>query len=141
MTDSLLRKFSAIEGRSPLTERERSLLADDASCADDLGCFGWLRGVRERSLMLELRQKNGNIRAVAYAWLESVEFDPSEGITLHVGGKAIRIRGRHLNTEVRPLVRLFEGLIRHRVPWVREASGRERLESPEQPTVIDRIEW
>lgn len=141
MSDSLLRKYTGVEGRSPLTERERSLILDDAESVDDLGVFGWLRGVRERAMMLELRRKDGNIRAIAYAWLESVEFDPSSGLTLHAAGKSIYIRGRHFNTEVRPAVRLFDGLIRHRVPWVREASEKELIESPEHATIVERIEW
>lgn len=70
--------------------------------------------------MLELRKRGGNIIAVGYGWLERVEFDPSVGITLLVPGQKILIRGQNLNAEIRPNVRLFEGITRHRVAWVRE---------------------
>lgn len=115
--------------------------SQEAEFSDDFGAFGWLRGVRERAIMLELRKKNGTVLAVGYAWLEKAEFDPSEGITLSVCGERIRVRGRNLNSEVRPLVRLFEGLVRHRVPWIREAEGSESMQADERATLIDRIEW
>ncbi|HEY4311657.1 MAG TPA: hypothetical protein VGN12_19580 [Pirellulales bacterium] len=112
---------------------------DHEEYADDLGSFGWLRGVRERAMMLELRKKDGNILAVSYSWLERIEFDPSVGITLIVGGRQVRIMGRNLNGEVRPNVRLFEGIVRHRVPWVRQAV--ELALSKEHPaeTVVESI--
>lgn len=137
MSDSLLDRPA--DRRTRLAER--LAVQFDADAADDLGCFGWLRGVRERALFLELRKKTGNICAVPYALLESLEFDPSEGVTLIIAGRAIPIRGRHLNTEVRPLVRLFEGLTRHRVPWIREATEPELMASDGTTTLIERIEW
>jgi len=108
---------------------------------DDLGCFGWLRGMRERAVMLELRKKTGNILAVSYGWLERVEFDPSEGIRLYLGGRTIRLAGRNLNAEARPQVRLFEGIARHRVCWVQEAEHRAGLFGSQQMTVVKQIIW
>jgi hypothetical protein len=109
--------------------------------ADDLGGFGWLRGVKDFSRMLELRRKDGSILAVSYGGLE-IEFDPSEGIRLHtLSGRKIRIKGRNLNAEVRPTVRLFEGITRHRVPWIQEADRATGLEAGDRETVIDAIEW
>ncbi|MBK9118171.1 MAG: hypothetical protein IPM18_01005 [Phycisphaerales bacterium] len=108
--------------------------------SDDCRAFGWLRGVRDRATMLELRRKDGSITAIGYAWLERVEFDPSEGITLTVADQKIRIRGRNLNSEVRPSVRLFEGLTRHRVPWLREADRGADMQAGDHDTVIERIE-
>lgn len=109
--------------------------------SEDCRAFGWLRGTRDRALMLELRRKDGSITAVGYAWLERAEFDPSEGITLCFAGSKIRIKGRNLNSESRPNVRLFEGITRHRVPWVQEAGRGKAMESGEADTVIDAIEW
>lgn len=108
---------------------------------DDLGAFGWLRGVRERALMLELRRKTGTVLAVGYGWLEKAEFDPSEGITLYIVGQKVSIQGRNLNSEVRPLVRLFEGITRQRVPWIREASQVEALAAPEGACLVESIKW
>lgn len=108
---------------------------------EDVGIFGWLRGIRDRAIMLELRKKDGSVRAVGYAWLEQVEFDPSGTITLSVAGQTIRLKGRNLNAEIRPGVRLFEGLTRHRVPWVREAEIGADMGASKQDTVIKLIEW
>jgi hypothetical protein len=81
----------------------------------------WLRGPRERAVSLELRKKNGAIVAVAYGFINRVEFNPSEGITLRCGQEKIFIKGRGLNAEIRSQIRLFQGIIRHRVPWIQEA--------------------
>lgn len=107
---------------------------------DDFGSFGWLRGVRDRALMLELRFRDGSVVAFGLAWLERAEFNPSEGIVLYFGGKRVRIIGRNLNAEARPNVRLFSGLVRHRVPWLQEADEPAALEAPPRATVIERME-
>lgn len=112
----------------------------DSDCGD-CRAFGWLRGVRDFARMLELRRRDGNIVAVDYARLERAEFNPSEGITLTIGGQTIRIRGRNLNAEVRPSVRLFEGITRHRVSFIREADRSAGLQAGDRETVVDAIEW
>jgi len=113
----------------------------EAWAPEDLVSFGWSRGMRETSPMFELRKKTGLILAVGYSWLEQAEFDPSEGIFLDVGDQRIAIRGRNLNAEVRPGVRLFEGITRHRVPWIRELSNAEVLTAGEAACIIESIEW
>lgn len=133
MTSDILEKYA---------NRRLADLADPASdrdAAEDCGAFGWLRGLRERAAMLELRKRNGNIVAIGYGWLERAEFDPSDGITLHVLGKRIRIQGRNLNAEVRPSVRLFEGIVRHRVPWAREASQADAIDAGAATTLVEDI--
>lgn len=111
----------------------------EADACDDLGAFGWLRGIRDRAVMLELRRKDGSIVAIGYGWLERIQFDPSEGITISAAGQKIRIKGRNLNAEVRPTVRLFEGIARHRVPWIREMDQAESIGAGNTATVIDCI--
>lgn len=133
MSDSVLDKYARKVDLPPG-------IASEPDSVDDLGAFGWLRGVKERALMLELRMRTGNIVAIGYAWLERVEFNPSEGITLRLSGKEIKIRGRNLNSEVRPLVRLFDGIVRQRVPWVQEADEPTLLEAPRGTVIVDRIE-
>ena len=91
-------------------------VATENDAVDDLGAFGWLRGVQDRAIMLEIRHKDGRVTAKGYSWLQSAEFDGSNGITLNFSGETIRIAGRNLNAESRPNVRLFAGIIRHRVP-------------------------
>lgn len=130
MTDSVLTKYT----RKPDDSGETT------EADEDLGSFGWLRGMRERSVMLELRHKDGNITAIGYAYIEKMEFDPSQGITLHALGKVIRIKGRHLNSEVRPNVRLFQGLTRHRVPWIQAADEPAGQDTSPVSTIIERIE-
>lgn len=133
MNDSVLQRLTvkANDNGEPL----------DAEQLDDLGAFGWLRGVRDRAVMLELRKKDGNVLAVGYAWLDKAEFDPSQGITLSLGGHKIVIRGRKLNEELRPNVRLFQGICRHRVPWIQEADEPAVMEAQNQGVLIEEIEW
>lgn len=114
-----------------------ALVADEV---EDQGCFGWLRGVRERAIMLELRKRDGHVLAVGYAWLESVEFVPEEGLTLYLPGRKVIIKGSGLNTETRSGVRLFDGLLRHRVPWMRESDRAASIANP-QGVAIESIRW
>lgn len=137
MSGKILERYTARNGANGAGDAP---IADQGEI-DDLGCFGWLRGIRDRSLSLEFRRSNGNIMAIPYHTIDRFEFDPSEGITLSVGGREIRIKGRNLNAEARPTIRLFEGLTRHRVSWVLEVDDRIDSAVPGGKTVIDTIEW
>jgi hypothetical protein len=108
---------------------------------EDFGAFGWLRGSRERAVMLEVRRKNGNVSAFPYAWLERADFDPSEGITLKFANQILRLVGRNLNTEVRSNLRLYDGLVRHRIPWLREADEPAAMAAPKHATVIEQVDF
>lgn len=137
MTDSgVLDKYT---GRRPGGNDGDGPVPDEQE-VEDLGAFGWLRGSRERAVMLELRKKDGNITAVGYNWIERVDFDPSEGITLHALGKEFRIKGRNLNAEFRPQLRLFQGITRHRVPWIQEADYSISIQANSNATIIESIE-
>jgi hypothetical protein len=84
MNDSVLSRYTRVRP-------EDAVAADnDTEGADDFGAFGWLRGVRDRALMLELRHRDGKVSAFGYAWLERAEFDPSDGITLYFAGRVVR---------------------------------------------------
>jgi hypothetical protein len=137
MSDEILRKYVSRNG-GPVIEPDTDT---DFEGTEDFSAFGWLRGVRDRAVVLELRKKDGHILAITYSWIERFEFEPSEGITLHAGGQKILIRGRNLNAEVRPNLRLFTGLCRHRVPWVFEADRPTQLKAAQAATVIEQIEW
>lgn len=134
---SVLQRFAPKVGSGP----GASSVVTDPGGTDDLGAFGWLRGIRDRAVMLELRKKDGDILAVGYGYLDHAEFSPSAGVTLSVAGRKIHVRGRNLNTEVRPMVRLFEGITRHRVPWIQEADRGWSLESGNADTVVEAISW
>src|ERR1700690_2705867 len=135
MKGSVLEKYTA--GKRAEPESDLSVEADGL---DDLGAFGFLRGPRGRAIMLELRQKDGSVTALGYAWLSKSVFDPSDGITLHFGEDTIKNTGRILNSEVRKNLRLFAAIVRHRVPWVQEADGPTALEAPRNATIIEGIE-
>jgi hypothetical protein len=122
-------------------ERRAGDAGIESEQCDDLGAFGWLRGIRDRATMLELRRKDGNILAVGYAWLERAEFDPSSGVTLHVGDTKVRIAGRNLNGTPDTTFRLFEGLTRHRVAWVKEAAQADFLGKEQTTCLVESIEW
>lgn len=120
---------------SPVNDTET-----DVHTAGD--CFGCLRGsARDRAAMLELRKADGHIMAIGYAWLESLEFEPSEGITLHLSGKKVRIKGRNLNRPSDSHPRLFANIIAHRVLWVQETSRNAQITAGENGVEIDEIEW
>ncbi len=137
MSDKVLQKYTGASGDKSIG----SAAADEPETTDDLGAFGWLRG-RGRAIMLELRKNKGNILAVGYSWLERVEFDPSEGITLYLGSQQIHIRGRNLNSEARTNIRLFQGIARHKVVWIQEVDGAGALQTEKSATVIEEIaQW
>ncbi|MEM7398102.1 MAG: hypothetical protein AAF354_04085 [Pseudomonadota bacterium] len=121
------------------TEGNDASLEPDA--VDDLGCFGYLRGARERALFLELRKASGDSLAVAYALIETIAFSPSEGITITAGLTHLTIRGRHLKSEVRPGVELHQGLLRQRVLFVHEASQAQMMQAAEGACVVECVEW
>jgi hypothetical protein len=106
---------------------------------DDFGMFGWLHGIRDKALMLELRLKTGNCVALGYAWLEKAEYNPSTGIILHFAGQKVTLHGAKLNQPFRDSVRLFEGLLRHRVTWLRETDRKDSTLADATQLVIESI--
>src|SRR3954468_3462668 len=109
MKGSVLQQFAS-RPATPVDGQDR-----DNDGAEDYGAFGWLRGVRDRAVMLELRKKDGSVSAFGYSWLERVEYDPSAGLTLNFAGQRVKLTGHNINGEVRPNIRLLNGLIRHKV--------------------------
>jgi hypothetical protein len=132
MKGNLLEKYSAKPVEAESAEEQTGIL-------DDLGAFGLLRGTHDRALMLELRFKDGKRRALGYAWLHDAEFDPSEGITLYFGGRKVKIAGRNLNTEIRPNIRLFAAILRHKVSWISEADAPAALLAARDALLIDEL--
>lgn len=135
MDADVLERFT---GKSRLDASD--LIPAEQESIDDFASFGFLRGVRDRALYLELRYKTGNATALGYAWIERIEFNPSVGITLHALGQQVIIRGRNLNAEIRPGLRLFQAMLRHRVPWIQEADEPMAMQAGAKDVVIDRID-
>ena len=130
-----LSKYAARFGDSAETA-----ISSDAE-ADNLGGFGFLRGTRDRAEMLELRKKTGDIRAIGYAWIQKVDFDPSGTITLFAGDEIIRIKGRNLNAVASQQMSLWGGILRHRVPFICEADQSKALQADNHSIVVEAIEW
>lgn len=129
MADSILDR---IHSRSIELERKP---IDAEGETDDIGSFGILRGIKERSIMLELRMKTGLVTALSYSWLEQAEYNPDTGIVLKFGNRKVHVIGSGLNSEIRPNVSLFTGLIRHRVTFIKESGMNDALRLPK--TIIN----
>jgi hypothetical protein len=137
MSDRLLDRYT---GRKSSGDGETENVSESDG-SEDLGAFGWLRGPRDRAIMLELRKRTGIILAVGYGYIDRIEFSTSEGITLHCGRQQIKIKGRNLNGEARPQVRLFQGITRNRVPWIQEADQSSALQASKNSVLVQAIEW
>jgi hypothetical protein len=107
---------------------------------EDVGAFGILRGIRDRAIMLELRKRTGDILAIGYSWINRMQFNSAE-ITLYCGDDKIIIKGRNLNSETRPQLRLFEGLTKHKVSFIQEADQSAALHAEMKTVVVESIEW
>jgi hypothetical protein len=60
MSNKLLSKYT---GRAAESAAPAAHAATDAEVIDDFGAFGWMRGARDRAVMLELEKRDGNIVA------------------------------------------------------------------------------
>ena len=108
-------------------------------------CFGYLRGVRDRAVNLELvRIKEGDTVSFPYNWLGPSRFLPRIGIMLLFSAGelyGVRIRGRNLNALLDEGMSLYDrGLMRHRVTYIREMNEGESQAASAGQCVVDRIE-
>lgn len=136
MSDNVLSRFAPRLAASAATAAE----AADLDGEEDRLAFGYLRGVKERSLMLEARLKDGRIVALSYALLDRATFDPDGSIALRFTGQEVRIRGLRLNEPAANGLRLFDLILRHRLVWVREASRADAFQRPASEPLIESIE-
>lgn len=97
--------------------------AAEAPEMEDCGAFGWLRGVRDRALMLELRQRSGEVTLLNYSYLHPVFFSPAGELVLQFGAHKVVLRGEHLAQEIRPNITLLTCLARHRTIWIAESES------------------
>jgi hypothetical protein len=51
----------------------------------------------------------------------------------------VSITGLYPNAEARPNVRLFAGIVRHRVPWIQEAGGPTEMVAATGTAIVDSI--
>ena len=113
MTESVLErliKFKPLEG-----------VDQDQEEVTDYGLVGWHRGVRDRALFIDFWRRTGECISLPYALLEKVIYNPSESITLIYMGAKVTIKGSRLDQPLHGTATLRDGIVRHRVMWVREA--------------------
>jgi hypothetical protein len=107
--------------------------------------YGFLRGLHERALELEIRLRNGNREYFPYALLGPWRFDPSVGVLLKFTGgdvlSVVLIRGSNLDAMVGGMVNLTDrGIQRHRIIYVREMDEDELGRATAGEPTIDHIE-
>ncbi|MEZ6142943.1 MAG: hypothetical protein R3B84_20455 [Zavarzinella sp.] len=118
-SDELLRKFQL--------DRPRM---DDEGLVQNPG-YGFVRGIRDRAMMLDCQWKSGNRQGFSYHWLSRVELDLSGIVRLSFGPIRIELRGTHLTT-------IYQLAIQQRLVWIREQDPiREQVSSTD--TVIEQI--
>jgi hypothetical protein len=76
-----------------------------------------------------------------YGFIDRVEFNLNEGLVLHCGRQTIKIKGRNLNSEGHPRVRLFQPITTQRVPWIAEADRPAILQAGKHRLIVESIEW
>lgn len=135
---SLLEGVADRRGRPAPKEAEE---CDEQACA----AFGYLRGLREQALMLELRFRDGDREWYPYNLLASCRYNPSVGILLRFTGDVVTLvllRGSNLDALIHQgAVNLTDmGIQRHRILWVRELDEAELRRAPKGEPTIDRIE-
>lgn len=133
MTDSVLDRYS----RAATVGSD----ADEAEVVQDCGAFGFLRGIRDRAIMLELRKKDGSIRAFGYGWLQAVEFDPSGCVSLMFPGHSVKIIGSNLGTPNLQGVSLLSAILRHRATFVQEADQVTYMGASKGEAIVEQMEW
>jgi hypothetical protein len=123
-----------------------SKLQDNQDAAGEGECraFGYLRGLHDRSQMLELRLRDGNVDAYPNACLASIRFNPSVGLLLKYTGDVVTlvlVRGSNLDAMVsQGNVCLTLGIYRQRIVWIREMDEDELRQAKDGEPTIDRIE-
>jgi hypothetical protein len=106
---------------------------------ENAGSFGFLRGARERALMLEFRLKDGSSVAFSYALLDRASFDRLDGIRLRFAGQEVHVKGQSLNHRSGSRARLFDAILRHKVTWIQESNRAELLQAPTGALFVDSI--
>jgi hypothetical protein len=121
-------------------DKEIDSAAEEESCP----AFGYLTGLRDRALALQLLFRTGNRDWFSYGLLASWRFNPSLGLLLKFTGDLLTlvlIRGSNLDAMVnRNTVNLLRGLQHHRITFIREMEKDELRKAGKGEPTIDRIE-
>lgn len=136
MSSSALNKYSRLADATSVVAT-----GPESGGLDDCVAFGLLRGIESRALMLDLQKRSGARLAIAYAWIAQILFDPSGGIVIDIGGRKISIVGRNLLARTDARTNLYEGILGHRVAWVRESDKATEFCVSAAACVVDSISW
>jgi hypothetical protein len=132
--------LASAPGRLPMDRDKEKDDAPEESCP----AFGYLRGLHDRALAIELRFRNGNRDYFSYSHLASWRYNPSVGLLLKFTDDLVTfvlIRGSHLDALVKQSVNLTDrGFQRHRILWVREMDEMQLQRAGKGEPMIDRIE-
>jgi hypothetical protein len=128
-------------GSGPRPAGEPPEEGEEAACR----AFGFLRGQRDRALMVEFRLVSGDTEAYPYSLLGPIRYNPSAGLLLRFAGDLITlvlIRGSNLGAAIAGGTANMtdRGLHRHRVLWVREMDKHEATVVGRTEPTVDAIE-
>jgi hypothetical protein len=131
--------LESVAGR-PSKSRDARDEPEEGSCA----AFGYLRGLHERSLGVEMRFRSGNRDWHPYSLLGSWRFNPSVGMLLKFTSDVVTlvlIRGSNLDqpTDAGGVDLIERGIGRQRVLWVREMEAEEIRQLGKREPIVDGI--
>jgi hypothetical protein len=126
------------------SEKHKAKPADKEAEEESCPAFGYLRGIRDRALALEVRYRDGNRDYFPYSVLGPWRYDPSVGILLKFSGgdvvTLVLICGSNLDTLVNGSINLTDrGMQRHRITFIREMDEEELRSVGERGPTIDCI--
>ena len=135
-------RSSALPGAGFAAPKEKAREDAEEECCP---AFGYLRGVRDRALALEVRLRNGNHEWFPYHLLGRWSYNPSVGLLLRFSGEnttLVLVHGSNLAAPVNHgATNLTDrGIQRHRVTWIREMEQAELRAIGEKEPTIDRID-
>jgi len=112
---------------------------------DSCAAFGYLRGIRERSDVIEFRLQGGDSMWFPYTWLGTWKFNRSEGLLLKFSGDLVYlvlVRGSNLDKPLADSTTNLttSGLARHRIVWMREMSEEDVRQVGDTGPTIDSIQ-
>ena len=127
----------------PASPLDRVAAAEVDSEEEECVAFGYLRGIRDRAMSLELRLANGNRQSFPYSWLGPMTYNPSAGLLLKFVGDLVYLvllEGSNLNASVNGAASLFDrGIQRHRVTFVREMTRQQVQQTADGEVTVERI--
>lgn len=88
----------------------------------------------ERAIALNCVFSDGTQKAFMYAYMSSYNFDPSIGIEIISTDGSITIKGRNLQP-------IYDGLLRHKIRWVKQFLNEIEDDTPEDECFVNFIDF